>query len=206
MNTQLNANKLPEYYDDPVDIFLKKWADVLNPYFKDAGFTPNIITTLSFLCGLYSCYLYYYQFYTLASLFYFISYFFDVMDGYFARSYNMKSEFGSYYDSISDCVVGFSLYYLFLTNKHIVNFKNVNTKLVVLIIYTILAIISFYHMSCQETYTRLTKKEYASEGLSFLQIMKCKNVKDMIYTRYFGTGMFSVSIVIGIFLNNFITK
>jgi phosphatidylglycerophosphate synthase len=206
MSTQPNANKLPEHYDDPVDIYLKKWADVLNPHFKDAGFTPNIITTMSFLCGLYSCYLYYKQSYTFSSLFYFISYFFDVMDGYFARLYNMKSKFGSYYDTLSDCVVGFLILYLFLTNKHILNFKYINTKVVIIIIYTILFILALYHMSCQETYTKLTKEEYISESLFILETIKCKNYKHMNYTKYFGTGVLSVTIAIGIFLNNFITK
>ena len=43
--------------------------------------------------------------YILACIYYFISYFFDVLDGIYAREYNMVSEFGDYYDHIKDIVV-----------------------------------------------------------------------------------------------------
>ena len=113
------GNKLPEHYDDPVDIFYKKYIDVINPHFKEAGMTPNMITTLSLVFGLLTCYLYYKSYYVSAGLSYIVSYFFDVMDGYFARIYNMGSVFGSYYDSISDNAVVLILLILFYKNPNL---------------------------------------------------------------------------------------
>jgi phosphatidylglycerophosphate synthase len=116
-----NGNKLPEYYDEPLDLFYKKYIIIIMPYFYKLGITPNFITTLSLFFGLLTCYLYYKQYYILSGLSYIISYFFDVMDGYYARLYNMKSKFGSYYDVISDITVDIILFILFIikltTNK-----------------------------------------------------------------------------------------
>ena len=98
-------NKLPVKYDDPLDIFFKKYIDKLIIPCKKLGFTPNMITTISFLFGLLCCYLYYKQYYIIASICYLLFYFFDVMDGYYARIYEMYSTFGSYYDVITNIFV-----------------------------------------------------------------------------------------------------
>jgi phosphatidylglycerophosphate synthase len=192
-----NGNKLPPEYDDPVDIFYKKYIDILNPYFKNIGFTPNGITTISLLFGLFACYLYYKKSYILSGVFFIISYFFDTMDGYYARIYNMQSKFGSYYDVVSDWIVILILLYLFITNKHIIKSK-INIKLIIIFFIIILVLVDSYHMSCQEDYTKVTNKEYVSDGLSFLDTIKCKNHNNMIYTRYFGPGV--LNLVIGILL------
>ena len=36
-----NGNKLPTYYDDPIDLFYKKYIDKLNPHFKKARESPH---------------------------------------------------------------------------------------------------------------------------------------------------------------------
>jgi phosphatidylglycerophosphate synthase len=38
---------------------------------------------------------------------YFISYFFDCCDGYYARKYNMCTKFGDFYDHVKDWVINF---------------------------------------------------------------------------------------------------
>jgi phosphatidylglycerophosphate synthase len=190
------GNKLPKYYDDPVDIFYKQYIDVINPYFKEAGMTPNMITTLSLLFGLLTCYLYYKSYYVSAALFYIVSYFFDVMDGYFARIYDMGSVFGSYYDSISDNAVAFLLLILFYNNIKL----QPGVKVAMLFIIAIYVIGTAYHMSCQEKYVKKTNKKYVSEGLVFLDNIKCSNFENMRFSRFFGSGVTNlvISIIIGI--------
>jgi phosphatidylglycerophosphate synthase len=194
-NNQKSGNKLPSHYDDPVDIFYKKYIDVINPYFKDAGMTPNMITTISLLFGLLTCYLYYKSHYVLAGLSYVVSYFFDVMDGHFARIYDMGSVFGSYYDSISDNAIALLLLILFYTNKNI----SFVSKMVIFSIVAIYGIGTAYHMSCQEKYVKKTNEKNVSVGLAFLDGIKCHNLENMKYTRFFGTGVTTlvISIIIG---------
>jgi phosphatidylglycerophosphate synthase len=190
------GNKLPVYYDDVVDIQMKKWIDRINPAFKRAGFTPNGITTLSLVFGLEMCYLYYNKFYLLASICCLVSYFFDVMDGYFARIYNMGSLFGSYYDVISDWIVGILLVFLFLIHG-----ISIVSKTVILSIGILLNLVIFYHYSCQEQYTHKTNQAYVSKGLSFVNTVHCRNHKHMKYTRFFGTGPLFVWISFIIFIH-----
>ena len=196
------GNKLPEHYDDPVDIFYKKYIDVINPHFKEAGMTPNMITTLSLVFGLLTCYLYYKSYYVSAGLSYIVSYFFDVMDGYFARIYDMGSVFGSYYDSISDNAVVLILLILFYKNPNL-QFKY---KIIIFMVLAVYGIGTVYHMSCQEKYVKETNEKHVSEGLSFLDNIKCVNFENMKYTRIFGTGVttFVLSIIIG--LHRFLTN
>jgi phosphatidylglycerophosphate synthase len=193
------GNKLPPEYDDPVDLFFKKIIDVINPFFKNWGFTPNMITTISLLFGLLACYLYYKQNYILSSFSFMTSYFFDVMDGYYARIYNMKSKFGAYYDIISDYFVYIIALYLFIVNKHINN----NFKSISLVIIFSIYILTIFHFSCQEKYT---SKEYASETLKFLHFLPIHNYEIMRYTRYFGSGGLIFLISLGIFSHKFFTE
>ena len=197
-----SGNKLPHYYDDPVDIFYKKYIDVLNQYFKEAGITPNMITTLSNIFGLLSCYLYYKSQYILASFSYLISYFFDTMDGYFARKYNMGTVFGSYYDSISDFVILLILFILFYKNNEI----KTNIKLIAVGIIGLFVIGCAYQVSCQEKYVKKTNEKHVSEGLAFLDNVKCTNFENMKYGRFCGTGVTTLVVAIIIGLHTFLTK
>ena len=196
------GNKLPDYYDDPVDIFYKKYIDIINPHFKKAGMTPNIITTISFGFGLLACYLYYKSYYISAGLSYLVSYFFDTMDGYFARIYDMGSVFGSYYDSISDNVVVLLLLILFYNNSKI----SVPMKLTIILVVAIYAFGTVYHMSCQEKYVKKTNEKHVSVGLAFLDKIKCSDFENMRYSRFFGSGVTTLVVAIIIGFHTFLIK
>jgi phosphatidylglycerophosphate synthase len=196
------GNKLPDYYDDPVDIFYKKYIDIINPHFKAAGMTPNMITTISLAFGLLACYLYYKSYYISAALSYIVSYFFDVMDGYFARIYNMGSVFGSYYDSISDNVVVLLLFILFYKKTSI----SLPAKLTIILILAIYAVGTAYQMSCQEKYVKKTNEKHLSDGLAFLDKIKCSDFENMRYSRFFGTGVSTLVIAVIIGFHIFLTK
>jgi phosphatidylserine synthase len=193
-----DGNKLPEYYDDPIDIFYKKYIDLLNPHFKDAGMTPNMITTLSFLFGILTCYLYYNSYYVFAGLSYIVSYFFDVMDGYFARKYNMGSVFGSYYDVISDWLITITLSIMFFNNNKI----KINTKLIVFILIALITSVCIYHVSCQEKYIKSKNQKVINVPDAFVY-NKCYNFENMKYTRFIGTGMTALIFAMTICLHVF---
>jgi phosphatidylglycerophosphate synthase len=203
MSTDIKTgNKLPDYYDDPVDIFYKKYIDIINPHFKEAGMTPNMITTISFVFGLLACYLYYKSYYISAALSYIVSYFFDTMDGYFARIYDMGSVFGSYYDSVSDNVVALLLLFLFYKNLKI----SVHVKLTIILVLAIYGFGTVYQMSCQEKYVKKTNEKHVSKGLAFLDKVKCSDFENMRYTRFFGSGVSTLVIAILMGLHTFLTK
>ena len=97
---KLNGND-----ENPIDNVLIDISDYLCPFFKSLNFTPNGITTLSLIFGLLSVYFLYKGKLYLFALTYFVSYYFDVLDGHYARKYNMTSDIGCLYDHIKDVSV-----------------------------------------------------------------------------------------------------
>lgn len=130
--------------EGPMDTFLYKICENVSEFFYKTGHTPNMITTYSFILGLTSAYFYYHN-----QVFYFAicfigSYFFDCLDGYIARKYNMKSDFGEIFDSISDGTVIILLIYI----VYIKHYHKLNSRL--LFIFGILVVLLNLELSCQE--------------------------------------------------------
>ena len=147
--------------------------------------------------------MYYKSYYVLAGLSYIISYFFDTMDGYFSRIYGMGSVFGSYYDSVSDNVVALIIVYLFYNKTGFIKHWIKPVIFIILLFFTIGCI---YHMSCQEKYTKKTQEEHVSDGLAFLNNVKCKDFENMKYSKYFGTGVCTLVVSILIIGHVFFVK
>ena len=124
-----------------------------------------------------------------------LSYFFDCFDGHFARTYNMVTTFGDYYDHISDTSkIILLLYFIYI---------NYTSKFfIILPIILVSLLFTLIHMSCQELYYG----GYA-DTLSLLKyfcITDKKNVNSVLkITKYFGCGTFYlVMILCIIYLKN----
>lgn len=169
--------KLPSYYENPFDDILINICDYFCPYFHKLGFTPNILTTISLLFCVVTIILLLKSYFYLAAAFFIISYFFDCMDGHFARKYNQVTKFGDYYDHITDVIKMISVIYtLYYINSKIMTF--------LIIPMIILFILESMHMSCQEKY----HNKYDSI-ISFSTL--CPNNKKynpLNITRFFGCG------------------
>jgi phosphatidylglycerophosphate synthase len=176
------TNKIDCSQENPIDIILCKLANSIKKNFHSLNFTPNHITTLSLLCGLVSIYLLYKDKCVLSVGFFILSYFFDVLDGIYARTYKMVTKFGDYYDHVTDLVVIF-LYICMIIYKC----KN-RIKLSFFIIIILISFIGLcVHMGCQENVYNCSD----SETLSILKKF-CKNNPEqkIKYTRFFGCGTF----------------
>jgi phosphatidylglycerophosphate synthase len=195
----MSGKKVPEYYEDPFDNFLGIYVKKLNPYFKKINFTPNGITTLSFLFGLLTIYMYLDRRYILSALSLLISYFFDCMDGNYARTYKMTSKFGDIYDHLTDIIIGVLGVYLFIVNKNIYR----NFKIGSIIIFFVFLIGTLYYLSCEQKYIdKNNNKEYSLN----MFLPECKNTNYLSFFRYFGTGMLNLLVIIIIFLHYFFIK
>lgn len=111
------GRKIERRFENPIDNLLIDLADLLCPMFYDLGFTPNMITGLSAVFGYISLYFLYKERFAHAGICFFIQYFFDCMDGYFARKYKMTSKAGDMFDHIKDATVNLGLMYVFYTRK-----------------------------------------------------------------------------------------
>jgi phosphatidylglycerophosphate synthase len=190
--------KIPCELENFIDNILISIVDTIQPVFYKLGFTPNILTTISLICWLFALYFFvndgiYYTFYTVLLII--LSYFFDCFDGHFARSYNMVTKFGDYYDHISDIFKSILFVYFICT-------VYTSKAYYVLPILFIFLILSFMHLACQELYYNNT-----SDTLSFLKylcIANKKNVNSVLgITRCFGCGTLHLVIVLTvIYLKN----
>lgn len=130
---------------------------------------------------MYSSYLLINGQYYLSAILLIVAYFFDCLDGNFARSYNMVTEFGDYYDHVGDIIK----YVVLLYALYSVDSQKLKSASPYIIIFILMCCI---HLSCQELY-------YTNSESKTLDILKCicpankNNVNNFLnFTRYFGCG------------------
>jgi phosphatidylglycerophosphate synthase len=192
------VNKIPNCLDNPIDVELFKNIDIILPILNKLNLTPNHITAVSLVFGIFASYFLYYDKYLLSALTWFLAYYFDCADGKMARQYNMGTKFGDYFDHFSDTfktILLIYIIYLKLKDKR-------KSKLLILIFALI--IINFIlvgsHFGCQEKITNDNNNDIdVSETLAFtkkLIITDCYT--QMKYTKYFGCG--TVMVIISLLL------
>jgi phosphatidylglycerophosphate synthase len=189
-------HKIPIEYESPIDGIMLKLSEKILPFLKQTNHTPNIITTYSLVTGLLSVY-----YLNQNNLYYFVplylaSYFFDCVDGHFARTYKMFSRFGDLYDHASDIFVGGYLFYIVVTKfNHRITYP-------IILVWLSLTYLCFIHTGCRQ---RLHNKPDApAESLDALQSL-CKNPQNIQFYKYFGTGsyiVFCIALVIYIAKKN----
>jgi phosphatidylglycerophosphate synthase len=177
-----NGKKINDDLENPIDLFFVNLTTKLNPYYKALYFTPNILTTLSIITTIYGLYLHNNTYHILGGLFYFIGYYFDCADGNFARTYKMTSEFGDYYDHITD----FLKYGAFIYLLYCYNLPK-NTIIFITSFVLLFIISSVLFLGCQE---KIYTKNNNNKGSSFLKFTTklCKNDEWIHICKYGSTG------------------
>ena len=161
-----------------------------------------LIVTLSLLFGLITIYLIYQKQFIGAGLSYMVSFFFDIMDGDYARRYNMTSKFGDYYDHIKDIVVGFGvLFALYQNNKFS---KNV-TIVIVILTLTLLSLM-LIQVGCQEKYKSQIKSSNNHDSLRFLIKLCVMDPEKWLENNIFGSGFFNLYLSLLIISYSFTKK
>jgi len=179
------VNKIPQELDNPLDNFINNIVDTQLDLYKKLGLTPNGITTISLILGLFTSYFAYNDKYIFAALTWILSYYFDCADGKMARKFKMTSKFGDVYDHSSDILKHIILFYV-LYNK--LNKEKKITKYIIICIVIILFLLTITQLGCQEKLTRqITNKKTESPTLQIAEhfvFTKCET--QMKFTRYFG--------------------
>ena len=184
--------KIPIEFECPFDNYILDLADKTAPIVYKLGMTPNMITTLSIIATIIVVILLFKAKWYWAAFFVLIAYFFDCLDGHLARSYNMITVFGDYYDHISDLTKVIAV----LTSLYIINPEKLIRVLPLLVI---LMILSFVHLGCQELYydeedspTLKFSKSLCPVPLNFTKDELESTIKN---TRLFGVGTFWLSLI-----------
>jgi len=178
--------KIPKQYEDITDNQLLKLSEYVSPTFYNNGFTPNMITTLSNISAFIVIIFLIKSKFVLAGFFVMVAYFFDCLDGHYARKYKMTSKFGDFYDHISDCIKAIAI----LTTLY---FINPSKFFKIIPILTILFFLMLSHLGCQEKYYNKNESDTLKFTKSLCPINENENVEDKLkYTRYFGCGTFNL--------------
>lgn len=189
--------KIPDSQDNPIDVLNIKLCEKVCPFFKTLRFTPNGITTLSLIFGLVSIYFIWNYNWIGFGISYYISYFFDCLDGHYARKYKMVSKGGDLYDHIKDITV-----ILLLIATVIYRYKIIPGKKVIIIVTltVVMTLLMMAQLGCQE---KLYPKS-ESNSISLTKKLCIGDANKTIYiTKWFGCGTWAVYIII---LSYFLVK
>lgn len=181
--------KIPNHIDNPIDNILIGICEYICEFFHKTGHTPNMITTYSLIFGLLSCYFINQKKLLLFSVFYFLSYFFDCLDGHYARKYDMATDLGDMYDHAKDALV--LILVLYITYKN--SYHNINGLIIIVIFLSIF--LSLVHLSCQENNCDDKFKD-KNNGYFHLFMSLCGKKENIYWTRYFGTGTLTTILIL----------
>ena len=190
------VNKLADHNECPSDVLLYKIIDKQLPIYYNLGFTPNMITTISIILGLLSGYEIFEGNFLVAAILWFLSYYFDCIDGKLARQYNMITPFGDLYDHVGDAFKYILVIYaLFYSSKKRITDK----QWLYIAIILILLLISFVHMGYQE---KIYDKKEESNYLNVCRLFTAWDdnpERTIQYTKYLGCGNWNICFAIMIF-------
>ena len=192
-------SKIQPSLTNPIDNILIGIATKVAPYFRKLGFSPNDVTTISVIFKCLTVYSLYNDKYNNTIIYYFISYFFDCLDGYMARKYNMVTVFGDLYDHYSDVlsnvsVLGLLIYKLHKKKKHVV--------FSVLFILTLIFLLSGIHFGCTEYYYDYKQHDGVDFLSSLIGMCPCKEKdkkcqsKILKSVRFAGSGTYYTAIAV----------
>lgn len=186
--------KIPTNIENPIDNMLIDMAEPMCLIFRSMNFTPNGITTLSLIFGVFAIVGLYKGHSIFAVIMMALSYLMDCCDGYYARKYNMVTKGGDCYDHIKDVTV-FSLfiYVLYKRNKQKLSRKE---WIIVWSILLFFAVMSGLYFACQERYYGKEDQIPTLGCLSQLISTKEKAEKWLEILRFFGLGTFMTVMLI----------
>ncbi len=190
------VNKLADHNECPIDKYIYRFIDThLNLYYE-LGFTPNMITTIAILFGLLASYEIFEERFFTAMLFFFISYYFDCVDGKLARRYNMVTLFGDLYDHFGDGLKYVAIFTALLYNNEQ---KKTSKQWTYLIILFFLSILTMLHFGYQERISNVDNTPnylYLYKRLVDFDEHPQKTIR---YTKYFGSGTWILCVGLIIF-------
>jgi phosphatidylglycerophosphate synthase len=193
------VNKLPANLENPLDTHIYKQIDTTLPTYKNLNISPNILTTISLIFGLSAVYAVYNESYMIGGILFFIAYYYDCVDGKFARKYNQVTKFGDFYDHVAD-FTKFGLMFYILYFK--LQYKSLKTKTILISILIILLIFSILQFGCQEYLSDNTDSPTLSWTKKFVKKSKCPT--QIKYTKYFSITTFAIYICIVLFIWDYI--
>lgn len=189
--------KIENKDENPIDNVLIDLCERVSPYFKYWNWTPNHITMIRLLLSIIAIILIVNNNFITGALLFFVSYFFDCLDGYMARKYKMYSKFGDIFDHIVDLFVNITVAVLVL-----LKIKNKRIRILYVVCLSVLLMLMIISTGCQEKLWVGNNENKEDEYLSFTKKL-CYGKDWVKWTRFFGSGFFITTVTISILLLKF---
>lgn len=182
--SQYSGAKIPMNLENPYDNLMTYFSEKSLSFFYSLNFTPNMLTLVGGIFMILSIiFIIKYKF-VYAALFYAIAYWFDCVDGQYARHYGLTSKGGEQLDHLID------LFRNILTciSVYIIKIPT-SKKLIFAALYVISTLTNFYASNCIQNYyysrSETDDKYHMKDQMKF-----CKQRVDeqLKYIRYFGSG------------------
>jgi phosphatidylglycerophosphate synthase len=185
--------KIHPTLENPVDNLIIEYARLNAPFYKRFDLSPNTLTIMSCIFGILSALSIMMRYSPIISaMLYFIAYYYDCLDGYYARQYNMCTSFGDKLDHGCDLLKFVLVWFAIWTR-----FESTSTFLLIFIPYLILVSLTLIHLACQELHYENTENQPVMSALKKL----CPN-KDIIQiTRHIGNGTLTIITILVILQN-----
>jgi hypothetical protein len=180
--------KIDRSIENPFDNILLDISEEVSPFFKATNHTPNLITFYSAISAVISMYFLYNKSFFLFSCTWILSYFFDSLDGYFARKYDMVSKLGDKLDHGKDTLMWI------ITG--IILYKKYNIPRHVFLVFVIICIFCIKQIGCQQN---LYTESKIKESINFYSRF-CKTPSDISFTRFFGGGSVYLFIILMVYV------
>jgi phosphatidylglycerophosphate synthase len=180
--------KIPRNLECPIDNILIDLCEPCSIFFKKLNFTPNGITILSLIFGVLAVVFLYKDHPVLSVIFYYISYFFDCLDGYYARKYDMVTKFGDMLDHIKDWCVNIA--FTFVLYKKYKNKLTTTGWVIAILFFLFLFVMQLIFFGCQERYYDKLDDIPSLRWVSRLIKNKEQACKTLKWVRFFGCGSF----------------
>jgi phosphatidylglycerophosphate synthase len=185
-----NPDKVTSDLENPIDAWILRHSARLLPALRRTGHTPNLLTTYSFLCGLGAVWCLREESVVGFVVFFAASYFFDCLDGQFARRYKMTSVFGDLYDHATDLIV-YALIVLTVVQRR----PAALTHPVTLTIAALALVGLLVNIGCQQHLHHRNNPDRQWETLDALQCL-CLHADLVKLTRFMGYATFNLLTVV----------
>ena len=188
------GTRIPTDLENPYDNIMYFLGSYALLTLKRLGMTPNTLTIIGAIFVVGSLTSMYYGYFLLAAMMYAVAYWFDCIDGQFARHFKMTSPFGEKLDHSVDLLfrnAGLSLVILLIRIP-------LTYKVVFFLIYFTLSVLVIYNMNCQQNYYYHISNSADKDDMNtkmFASACKRDSARKLSIARYFGPGSKTVFII-----------
>jgi phosphatidylglycerophosphate synthase len=179
--------------------FLKQKGEIIIPYLHKFNLKPNDITTLGIILnGLALINLLHKEFVVFILLF-FTAYYCDILDGLYARKYNMETKIGAKYDHIADWIKLYTTFVIFrCMNKRKININHYIFLVIILILCNIHYVLKYL----KDDDLQEKSSNVINNYVDFTKKLKIEKLEKYSYiTKYFDESMIILySIILMIYI------